>query len=301
MDKPKVDLRDPWIAAGLAWIFPGLGHAYQRRWFKAILFCVCINATYFGGSALGDGKVTYFNWDTTHGRTRTYGYLAQVPIGLPASVGWIQSRRVKSLDLPDDRSQISLTEELSADFQGELFDVRLNGQTYVLAVSGRIELQPANEPVFARSTNGTFKGQVTEVLSGTGIDPGATVDMQISYLQELEPPIYPSPHRELLTDASGTIQGGAGVVKGSLRGECRNVRGLFDSIGAPLDSAGLSLAHSRLGKLYDIASVYTWIAGMLNILVIFDALKGPAYGYGDESDEATPAPTPPTGAPPAQA
>ena len=34
-----------------------------------------------------------------------------------------------------------------------------------------------------------------------------------------------------------------------------------------------------------MASVFTWIAGLLNLLVIWDAVDGPAYGYGDEKKE----------------
>jgi hypothetical protein len=30
----SIDLRDPWLAAFLAWLVPGLGHMYQRRWGK---------------------------------------------------------------------------------------------------------------------------------------------------------------------------------------------------------------------------------------------------------------------------
>ncbi len=36
--------------------------------------------------------------------------------------------------------------------------------------------------------------------------------------------------------------------------------------------------HSQMGKLWDIAWVYTVIAGVLNILVIYDAWGGPAHG-----------------------
>ncbi|MFT5091852.1 MAG: hypothetical protein ACI93T_000671, partial [Porticoccaceae bacterium] len=35
-----------------------------------------------------------------------------------------------------------------------------------------------------------------------------------------------------------------------------------------------------------LALVYTWIAGLLNILAVWDALQGPAYGYGDEEPDS---------------
>jgi hypothetical protein len=45
--------------------------------------------------------------------------------------------------------------------------------------------------------------------------------------------------------------------------------------------------HPRLGKLVEIGTIYTTVAGLLNILAIYDAFEGPAYADGDE--EADPA------------
>jgi hypothetical protein len=55
---------------------------------------------------------------------------------------------------------------------------------------------------------------------------------------------------------------------------------------APLEDKALEEIHGRLGRRYALAEVITWIAGLLNLLAIWDALEGPAYGYGDE-DEPT--------------
>jgi hypothetical protein len=46
--------------------------------------------------------------------------------------------------------------------------------------------------------------------------------------------------------------------------------------------------HHRLGKLVEIGTIYTTVAGLLNILAIYDAFEGPAYLEGD--DPADPAP-----------
>jgi hypothetical protein len=35
--------------------------------------------------------------------------------------------------------------------------------------------------------------------------------------------------------------------------------------------------HPRLGKLVEIGTIYTTVAGLLNILAIYDAYEGPAY------------------------
>ena len=55
----EVDLRNPAVAAVWAWVCPGAGHIYQRRYSKGILFMVCILATWFFGLSLGGGHVVY--------------------------------------------------------------------------------------------------------------------------------------------------------------------------------------------------------------------------------------------------
>jgi hypothetical protein len=62
-DSLEIDLREPNFAALLAWVWPGLGHIYQRRYAKGVLFMVCILGTYFFGLALGEGKVVYASWN----------------------------------------------------------------------------------------------------------------------------------------------------------------------------------------------------------------------------------------------
>ena len=51
---------------------------------------------------------------------------------------------------------------------------------------------------------------------------------------------------------------------------------------APMDTVELDRLHGSLSRRYDVAAVLTWIAGLLNLMVIWDAALGPAYGYGDE-------------------
>jgi hypothetical protein len=51
-----IDLKNPWIVGGLAWLVPGLGHYYQGRLFKAILFAACIIPTFLLGMCLGSSQ-----------------------------------------------------------------------------------------------------------------------------------------------------------------------------------------------------------------------------------------------------
>jgi hypothetical protein len=54
-----IDLRNPWLAGFLAWLWPGAGHLYQRRYGKGLLFMGCILSLFFFGLILGQGRVVY--------------------------------------------------------------------------------------------------------------------------------------------------------------------------------------------------------------------------------------------------
>jgi hypothetical protein len=84
----EIDLREPSLAALLAWLWPGAGHLYQRRTAKGLLFMVCILSTYFFGLALGEGKVVYASWNQTD---RRWQYPLQIGVGLPALPAIVQS------------------------------------------------------------------------------------------------------------------------------------------------------------------------------------------------------------------
>lgn len=99
-DAPEtIHLKDPALAAFLAWLIPGLGHLYQGRLAKAALFFVCIMGTfaygvYLGGNwDLGYGRVVYFSWRT---EDRRLPFLCQIGIGLPALPAAIQWNRVRN-------------------------------------------------------------------------------------------------------------------------------------------------------------------------------------------------------------
>lgn len=87
-----VRLKDPGLAAFLAWLVPGLGHFYQGRMAKGALFMICILGTFFYGLFLGDGHVVYAAWGP---QERRLPYLCQVGVGLPALPALIQAKRVR--------------------------------------------------------------------------------------------------------------------------------------------------------------------------------------------------------------
>ena len=88
----EIDLRSPGFAALLAWLWPGAGHLYQRRYGKGILFMVCILATYFFGLALAEGKVVYASWNHVEKR---WQFPLQLGVGLPAAPAIVQAMAVR--------------------------------------------------------------------------------------------------------------------------------------------------------------------------------------------------------------
>jgi hypothetical protein len=297
MPAQRIDLKNPVLAAGLAWLVPGLGHAYQGRWFKAILYSACIWSTWFCGWGLGDGKVVYYNRDMKRGRW-TAGYAAQVMVGLAALPAIYQTQRASPNGRPEDRSQIELKGPLTGNFDGALAGVNFaDKRTGYFRVRGQLEIQPSDDDAFRRSVTGRFTGTVHVVDENhAGVADGTAVEASVNYLESLEPEIFPSPHRALKLTVKGRIDGPqGGDFTADLRGKVLNVRSLANRYEAPLDAEGLEAAHGDLGKYFEIALVYTWIAGLLNLLAIWDAFEGPAYGYGDEDPETgkTPEGTPP--------
>ena len=164
MAQPPVSLRNPRTAAFLAWLVPGLGHVYQGRVGKGILYAVCILSLYAIGFVMGEGKIVYWRWVNPLNNPEKFSlyYLGQFFVGLPALPALIQ---------------------------------------------------------------GTLKYFGSNPIPWIGM---AEPDMNV-----------------------------------------------------------LNGLHPRLGKLVEIGSMYTAVAGLLNVLAIFDAYEGPAYALLD-GEEAKP-------------
>ena len=88
-----VELKDPAIAAVLAWLIPGAGHLYQGRTTKGLLFMICVLGIFFYGLVLGDGRVVYASWRPTDHRLP---YLCQVGAGLPALPALVEAHRASN-------------------------------------------------------------------------------------------------------------------------------------------------------------------------------------------------------------
>lgn len=92
-----VPLPSPKLAALLAWLFPGLGHLYQGRRAKGVLFMASIVSLFVAGMVIGEGKVAYAS-TLPLSPIRGYLYdgwpfLCQSGIGVVAIPGWMERAR----------------------------------------------------------------------------------------------------------------------------------------------------------------------------------------------------------------
>ena len=90
-------LPNPKTAALLAWLVPGLGHLYQGRRAKGVLFMASIVGLFAAGMAVGAGKVAYASTLPLR-PVGPYVYdgwpfLCQSGIGAVAIPGWIERAR----------------------------------------------------------------------------------------------------------------------------------------------------------------------------------------------------------------
>lgn len=92
MARPPIDLKNPARAGLLAWLVPGLGHIYQGRTGKGVLYAVCILGLYLVGLVLGEGKVVYWGWinPMRHPEEFRLSSVGQLGVGLPALLSLLQ-------------------------------------------------------------------------------------------------------------------------------------------------------------------------------------------------------------------
>jgi hypothetical protein len=97
----EIDLKDPRVAAFLAWLVPGLGHFYQGRTGKGILFFVCIVGTFLYGLYIGDGRVVYASTSNSPRQfLERWQYVCQIGVGLPALPALVQRERARDNKAP---------------------------------------------------------------------------------------------------------------------------------------------------------------------------------------------------------
>ncbi len=261
--------KNPWIAGLLAYLIPGAGHFYQGRMLKAVIYSVSILGLFIWGQKLGEGMVVY-NLPDRGGAFRyvALSYAAQLGAGGCALPSLIQNKRA---ELPSNRKLTRLTRPLTAQFEGRITPADQPDKGVLI---GTVHVEPVDGE-YGPEMRGTFTGQLD----------GQPVDLKLGGRFELDKPIKAGFRRKF---EAGIAEGGpesntvGRIIEGTIP------RSFVDAYGAPPDPDQLQDLNGRLGKFYELALVFTWIAGLLNVLAIWDCICGPAYGFGDEHLDAKP-------------
>jgi hypothetical protein len=192
---------------------------------------------------------------------------------------------------------------LTQEFEGTLFESIGKEKKVTGKLTGTIELQVPN-PKAPRDWVG--------IVTGTFKAPdGSSRPIRGEIVPEeragLDPEVAPSRQRRMIGRFMEMRDDPADeTVRGKLDGAIP--RSLWNSFEAPLqdrprpndaggESSDLDRAHRELGGRFELGVVYTMIAGLLNILAVYDAFEGPAYE--DEEDETqTDKPPPEPNVPP---
>jgi hypothetical protein len=259
-----IDLGDPWIAALLAWLVPGLGHWYQRRRSKAVLFLVCILGTFLYGLYLGEGRVVYASWRKND---RRLPFVCQAGVGMAMLPALAQSSRMADAELQ--------VRKLVREWEGES-----RWHDWFMA-----------PPL--------IKDQLSEIAFRNFPNPDWPVDSerldahreQVASLERKAESAERSDNHALAREHYEEI---LKLVPGYPRAIVRQRFGVvFDGENRAVQVASdeLDSVHKRLHHFWELGTVFTMIAGLLNILAVYDAFAGPAYSApAGEPTKAKPTP-----------
>jgi hypothetical protein len=219
----EIDLRKPGLAAFLAWIWPGAGHLYQRRYAKGLLFMVCVLGTYFFGLGISGGRAVYASWSRQDFR---WQYICQLGVGAPALPAVVQER-------------------LTADGKRDpLFPLCYRSPRTLRDSADNILVDSAGRPMHAFT--------VIELE-------------EIDKLEQLSPQ-----QRQILR-------------------ESLIVDGFMAPPQPPVDENRpdvLAAWHEEFPTTFEMGTLFTMIAGLLNLLAIYDAYAGPVIAVPeDEADK----------------
>lgn len=199
----QVTLRDPLVAAALAWFVPGLGHWYQGRRAKAVIFFVCIMSSFYYGLYLGGGRVVYASWNPSE---RRLPYLCQAFVGAPAMPALVQARRFGYYNIDE-------------------FDIT---RRVVVAAESRLGIRVTGDDLADR-------------FSRTRLTDRLARNEGPFWNWFMVPPVVKAAEGDDVPDE-------------------------------------LDLLHKNMNRFFELGTVYTMVAGLLNVLVIYDAWGGPAFG-----------------------
>lgn len=279
---PRVPLKNPALAAFLTVLIPGAGHIYQGRTFKGVVFLVCILGTFFFGMQKSEWKALYageaqFDQEGRPKVQWTLGFAAQAGIGVPATLAYVQKQRFL-------KSSNTTTGEISNPLESNFVGYWSPFDGDPVRVDGILRLEPVAH-FGMRGVQGRFEGTQAD---------GNKISLLVGSPMAFQGPVGASERRGIdlkVYNEDGNDHSTIGSLESKADGGL--ARPFMNWFLVPPDDVVLGDLHRRLGKQFELAVVCTWIAGLLNVLAIWDALQGPAYGYGDEEestdrkDEAT--------------
>ncbi|MCA8993500.1 MAG: hypothetical protein KDA88_16045 [Planctomycetaceae bacterium] len=280
MSDPRIPLKNRYLAAFLAFLCPGAGHFYQGRHVKGAIFSVCIIALFLTGMAMADWKAVQppgrfgFSGTKLHyddGRPaapgnglRTLKFAAQASIGVPAVISIVQNQRFRT---QSNDVKFTISGPTSYRFSGT---GQVNTETELLEgkAEGTLTLEPVRGNLGAETIGGRFVGTIN----------GKPVELSVDSVVA-GPALGANSVRSVVMDVvESSPQQSIGTLHGGIPRSFGNHFLMTMSLKEEDD------LQNKLGKRHELAMVLTWIAGLLNVLVIWDAAEGPAYGYGDEEE-----------------
>ncbi len=275
---PRINLKRPWLAGILAFLIPGAGHLYQGRLFKAGAFFVSIMGLYVIGLILSGGQAIQppSADDMQQGRyVSMLKFGAQGGVGAQFLIGMLQRQRALS---PENIQVSSLTRPFSAPFKG-VASLHDDSGIHSSAIQGTIFFEPG-EAHFGKPT---ITGRVETQIKGK------PATLKLGNDTVLGPPIKADKEREVVGSVLSVVDGRKsdfGHVAGTIP------RSFVNWFSVPTDPVLDQDLNDKLGKFYELAMVFTWVAGLLNVLAIWDAVEGPAYGFGKREPESEVPPEP---------
>ncbi len=273
MIDPRIRLKNRFLAVILAWMLPGAGHFYQERRFKSAIYFCSIVGLWVMAMHLSEWKVMAAPFNDRNERPPIIQVLkfgAQSGVGLPAVCAVVQRERVKD---DENKAVRPLDEPFEAEFNGNV-DYRAQAGLVGGDATGTVSFE-RTDGQFGQATQGHFTGTTAD---GKSID----IDLDAAALGR---PID-GDHRRSLT--AQITDGGNSL--GELRGTVP--RSVWNWLFVPLNKQQETDLHRTLGKRHELATLLSVVAGLLNILAMFDAFGGPAYGYGDEEHQPSKEPAP---------
>jgi len=265
----RIRLKHAWLGGILAFLIPGAGHLYQGRYFKAAVYFCCILGLFLTGMALAE-------WQAVQAPPKKalasgkggalLKYAAQSGVGLPVLFALVQRERLES---PENARTTTLHSKMVTPFTGTISYLDESGN-HTGKVTGTLSLAPISGQFGNQGITGEFTGKLDD----------QAITFALSDHVELGPPISARKERPL---AAGLVreQNGRKEEIGHLYGMIP--RAFWNWFEVPMDEEEDEDLHRRLGKFHELAMVFTWVAGLLNVLAIWDAVEGPAYGFGDET------------------